>query len=101
MRHSPTVSDLTKSRPNWKTSVSATTIHKNMPTLSISLQIPNHNATPSLHNSPLLSVKNWISWVWITRSRHVSRALIPSGTRCRTNTFPLMKSTIFLQFASS
>ena len=66
-----------------------------------SLQIPNRNATPSLHNSLLLSVRNWISWVWITRSRHVSRALIPSGTRCRTNTFPLMKSTIFLQFASS
>ena len=32
MRHSPTVSDLTKSRPNWKTSASATTIHRSMPT---------------------------------------------------------------------
>ena len=30
--HSPTDSDSTKSRPNWKTSASATTIRRSMPT---------------------------------------------------------------------
>ena len=55
----PTALALTRSRPSWKTSASSTTIHKNMPTSSISLPTRRRSAIPSSPNSLPPSGKNW------------------------------------------